>query len=150
MTSKRILAIDYGKKRIGVAVSDPLNMFAIPLVTIPNNSKAVSELLKIVKEKEVKKIVLGYPSKEDGSKALISEEVEKFKTILENKLKLEVTLFDERYSSTIAWERIIQTVPSREKRREKGRIDKGAAAVILEDYLNSENIYFPNSNENKK
>ncbi len=137
MEEKRFLAIDYGSKRVGVAVSDPLNMFPIPLVTLPNDSKLIKELRKIVNEKNVGKIVLGYPVKEDGSKASITDDVEKFKLDLERKLQLPVVLIDERYSSEIAWERIINTVPSRKKRRDKGRIDREAAAVILEDFLNS-------------
>ncbi len=133
----RILAIDYGKKRIGIAVSDPLNMFPIPLVTLSNNSRFFDELKRIIEEKEISKIVLGFPVKEDGSKALLSDEVMKLKKSLEEKFNVEVILFDERYSSSIAWERIVETVSSRKKRRDKGRIDREAAAVILEDYLNS-------------
>ncbi len=137
MEAGRILAIDYGKKRIGIAVSDPLNLFAIPLVTLSNDNNFFNELGKIISEKNVGKIVLGFPEREDGSKASIAGEIEKFKETLEKKTGLVVVLFDERYSSSIAWERIIQTVPSKKKRRDKSRIDRGAAAVILEDYLNS-------------
>ena len=137
MEAERILAIDYGKKRIGIAVSDPLNLFAIPLVTLSNDNNFFDELGKIISEKNVGKIVLAFPEREDGSKASIAGEIEKFKETLEKKTGLVVVLFDERYSSSIAWERIIQTVPSKKKRRDKSRIDRGAAAVILEDYLNS-------------
>jgi len=137
MEEKRILAIDFGKKRVGIAVSDPLNMFAIPLVTLDNDRFVFERLKEIVREKNIGEIILGYPLKEDGSNTHATKPVLEFKKELEAQLKKEVVLVDERYSSSIAWERIIESVPSRKKRRDKSRIDKGAAAVILEDYLNS-------------
>jgi len=134
--NERILAIDYGEKRIGVAVSDPLNLFAIPLVTLPNNEKLIAELNKIINEKDVNKILLGYPLREDGSKYDFTRKVESFRKKLLKEFNIEVEFVDERYSSVIASERILQSVTSRKKRRDKSLIDKTAAAVILEDYLN--------------
>ncbi len=133
---KRVLAIDYGKKRVGIAVSDPLNLFAIPVATLSNDANLMVEIKKIIAEKEVGKIVLGYPLKEDGSRYDFTLEVEKFKKKLENVVNLEIEFVDERYSSSVASERILQSVPSRKKRQNKALIDQGAAAVILEDYLN--------------
>lgn len=75
MEAERILAIDYGKKRIGIAVSDPLNLFAIPLVTLSNDNKFFNELGKIISEKNVGKIVLGFPEKEDGAKRPLPEKL---------------------------------------------------------------------------
>lgn len=135
--SERVIGIDYGKKRVGIAITDPLKMFAIPLLTISNDSKFWIELKKIFDEYNIVHIVLGYPLKEDGSKSEITLVIDEFGKKLENKFKTSVELVDERYSSAIAWEQIIEGVPSRKKRRDKSLIDRNAAAVILSDYLKS-------------
>ncbi|OGV25104.1 MAG: hypothetical protein A3J84_07995 [Ignavibacteria bacterium RIFOXYA2_FULL_37_17] len=136
MNEERVLGIDYGTKRIGLAVTDPLNIFAYPLITLPNDSKFIDQLKKIIDDYHVAKIILGYPLKESGDESASSQSVLKFKEELENKIGLPVELIDERYSSSIAQERIIQSVSSKKKRRDKSLLDKNAAAVILEDYLN--------------
>lgn len=135
MEEKRILAIDYGLKRIGIAITDPLNIFAYPLKTILNDSKFFIELQKIIKEYNVVKIIVGTPLKESGEISSSSLAVEKFVEELKKKINLPIELIDERYSSEIAKQRIIESVVSKKKRRDKSLIDKNAAAVILEDYL---------------
>lgn len=135
MTEERILAIDFGTKRIGLAITDPLKMFAIPFDTIPNDSLAIEKIINIIKEKFVVKIILGDPIGESGGNSVLTPAIEKFKKELELKSNLTIQLVDERYSSSIASERILQTVTSKKKRRDKSLIDKNAAAVILEDYL---------------
>ena len=132
---KRILAIDFGLRRIGLALSDPLAIFAYPFKTILNDKNLWPELTKIISENCVKKIVLGLPQKENGDPASISNDVLKFKNQLEEKFDLEVLLRDERYSSSIAKELILESVSKKSKRKEKGLIDRNAAAVILQDYL---------------
>jgi len=137
LNEERILAIDHGTKRIGLAITDPLSIFAYPLITLPNDPKFIVQLKKIIDEYHIVKIILGYPLKESGDESTSSLSVLKFKTELENKIGLPVELIDERYSSSIARERIIQSVSSKKKRRDKSLLDKNAAAVILEDYLNT-------------
>lgn len=132
---ERILAIDYGEKRIGLAVTDPLNIFAYPLVTLENNKNLWLELEKIIRDYHVKKIILGNPLKESGAESKIFPLIKKFKEEIEKKFQLPVELVDERYSSLIAKKRIIESVPSKKKRKEKGLLDKNSAAVLLEDYL---------------
>lgn len=139
MTEKdRILAVDYGRARVGIAVSDPLRFFAIPLITIKNDNNFWKNFEEIISEYKIEKIILGHPLKEDGSKSEMTLEVEKFKLILEKKANLIVELYDERYSSSIAHERIIKSVSSKKKRKDKGLVDKNAAAVFLEDYMEHE------------
>lgn len=133
------MAIDYGAKRVGLAVTDPLGMFAYPLVTLANDKFFWENFLKYFSEYEIELVLLGYPLKESGEKSSSTELVEKFHKKLSAKIKTEIILRDERYTSAIAKERIIQTVPSKKKRRDKGLLDKNAAAVILEDYLNESN-----------
>ena len=137
MKEERILAIDYGEKRIGFAITVQLNMFGYPLATFPNDKKFWNELSKVISEYSVIKIILGYPLKESGSESISSKAVLKFKVEMEKRTTLPIELVDERYSSSIAKDRIIQSVSSKKKRRDKSLLDKNAAAVILEDYLNS-------------
>ena len=135
MEEKRILAVDYGIKRVGIAISDPLNMFAIPLVTINNNDKFWENFLKLFSEYKIEEVLLGYPLKESGEKSSSTLMIEEFYEEIKTKIQQKIILRDERYTSAIAQERIINTVTSKKKRRDKGLVDKNAAAVILEEYL---------------
>lgn len=132
---QRIMAIDYGEKRVGLALCDPLKIFAYPFKTILNDRNFRANLLSIIKENCVSLILLGYPLKENGTRTDITEIVEKFKEELESLTHLPVLLRDERYTSAIAKERIIESVTSKKKRRDKGLLDKNAASIILQDYL---------------
>lgn len=137
MEEKRILAIDYGSKRIGIAITDPLNIFAYPLITLTNDNKFFDNLKKILSQYKVVKILIGSPLKENGEESVTSQSVNKFIEELKKHVQIEVELVDERYSSEIARQRIVESVVSKKKRRDKSLIDKNAAAVILEDYLKS-------------
>ncbi len=137
---KRYLAIDYGEKRVGIAITDPLKIFAYPLITIKNDKFFWIELIKIFKEYEIEIIVLGYPLKENGEHSKSTEMVEKFCKKLKEKTSIPIEYYDERYSSMIAKEKILQSVPSRKKRRDKNLVDKNAAAVILDDFMKSKNF----------
>lgn len=132
---KRFLSIDYGTKRIGLALSDPLKTFAYPYKTVINNSKILTELKKIISEKNIEKIILGFPLKEDGSESILTKEVTAFKSKLEKIFPFEILFRDERYSSSIAAEQIKQSVTKKSKRKQKSLLDSGAAAIILQDYL---------------
>ncbi len=134
---KRIICIDYGIKRIGIAITDPLRLFASPLITIENNSNLWKELQKLFDEYSVERIVLGYPLKESGEKSESTLLVEKFREELEKKVKIPIEYYDERYSSDIAKKNILESVVSKKKRRDKSLVDKNAASVILQDYLDS-------------
>jgi len=131
----RFLAIDYGLKRIGLALCDPLFTFAYPFKTVLNGQNLWKELKEIISVQSVTKIILGLPVKENGKDTSISAEVLKFKNQLESKFKIEVILRDERYTSSIAQEFILKSVTKKSKRREKGLVDRSAAAIILQDYL---------------
>ena len=133
---KRILAIDFGEKRIGLALSDPLMTFAYSFKTILNNEKFWAELRFIIKDKNIIKIILGLPLKENGEHSGITKKVIEFKEQLIKKFAIEVILQDERYTSQIAQQNILQSVTKKSKRRDKGLIDSNSAAIILQDYLN--------------
>lgn len=132
---ERIIAIDYGLKRIGLALSDPLKIFAYPYKTIHNDSSLWSILLSEIKSNNVIEILLGYPLKESGERSISTEFVEKFCEELKTRTNIPVKLWDERYSSEMAKSRILESVTSKKKRREKGLVDRNAASVILQEYL---------------
>lgn len=134
---KRILAIDYGTKRVGIAISDPFCLFPSITLTIPNDRNIIMELLNMIEEKDVGKIILGYPENNDGKISKVAEEILKFKVELKNKTNLEIELWDENLTSQIASSRIIQTVFKKSKRRDKALVDAQSAAIILEEYLRS-------------
>jgi putative Holliday junction resolvase len=133
----RFLAIDYGEKRVGLALTDPLKIIASPFTTLSNDEKFVPKLLQIIREQKVSKIILGLPFCDNGTEARLGPVIRKFKDELFALSNVEIEFFDERYSSSIAEERIRSTVAKKSKRRQKSLIDMNAAAVILEDYLNS-------------
>jgi len=132
---KRILGIDYGIKRIGLALSDPLETFAYPLKTIPNDRNLFNELAILLKEKNVKKIILGIPSEDSNKKSDIINKVQSFKEQLNKKFSIDIILWDEGYTSVIAKERVIESVTKKSKRRDKGLLDSNSAAIILQEYL---------------
>ena len=134
---KRILAIDYGRKRIGLAISDPLQMFATPFKTIPHDSQLLNELKKIIGEQEVEKIILGFPEHDKGGSTSIVKELERFKSTLIKVTGLEIIFWDETFTSSIAKDRVLSSVNKKSKRRDKGLIDSNAAAIILQEYLDS-------------
>ncbi len=135
----RILGIDFGLKRVGVALSDPLRIFAYPFQTLNNDKNLWNNIKKIIEEKNVEKIILGYPLRENGLKSHVADEIEKFRIDLKSKFRIEVILWDERYTSVMAQEKIIESVTKKSKRRDKGLLDMNSAAIILQEYLNSLN-----------
>lgn len=136
----RIMGIDFGKIRIGIALSDSLKMFAIAHKTILNNSTTFDELEKIVIEKNVIKFILGIPNEErqkKDSKTSVINDVKKFKENLIKKFSFEVELWDETYTSVIAQQRILESVNKKVKRQNKNLLDMYSAAIILQEYLDS-------------
>lgn len=133
----RIMAIDFGMKRIGIALSDSLKFFAYSHTTILNNSKTFIELEKIIKEKNIIEIVLGIPNETKESKTSIVNAVQKFKSTLEKKYSIKVILWDETYTSAIAQQMILESVNKKQKRKNKNLLDMQSAAIILQEYLDS-------------
>lgn len=135
MEELRVLGIDYGKKRIGLALSDPLLTFAYAYKTLINDKNLWKNLSALIAEMNIAKVILGLPVNEKN-KDLINS-ILTFKKKLEEKFKLEVITWNEEYTSVIAQERIIQSVASKKKRKDKGLIDRDSAAIILQEYLES-------------
>ncbi|MCK9279043.1 MAG: Holliday junction resolvase RuvX [Melioribacteraceae bacterium] len=135
IVEERIMAIDFGEVRLGIAITDPLNMFAYPLETIPNNNLATKKLLDIIKNYSVKFIIIGMPVKESGEQTKLMETIQKFSIELKEKSGIDFEFFDERYTSKMATQMINESNLSKKKRRDKSLIDKTAASIMLQDYL---------------
>lgn len=136
-TEFRYMGIDYGSKRIGIALCDPLLTFAYSYKTLINNKSFLNELKSIIEEKNVIKIILGLPSESYHASKILAEEVRKLKKEMETKLSLEVILWDEEFTSVLAQQQVLDSVRSKKKRKDKGLIDRNSAAIILQEYLNS-------------
>ena len=135
----RILGIDYGDARVGVAVSDPLLFTAQGIKTLPNKvfEKMLLSLDEIYNEYKPEKIVLGFPKNMDGSVGFRGEITLEFKKTLEERYKnSEVVLYDERLTTVMA-DRFLSATNTRGSGRKKV-IDTVSAAVILQNYLDSE------------
>jgi putative Holliday junction resolvase len=131
----RILALDHGTRRIGVAVSDETKTIAQPLEYIPAEPFAdfLERLKKILAEKEVDFILLGLPRNMDGSYGPAAQKVETFASVLKSAITVPIKMWDERLTSTMANRILIQANVRRDKRKEK--VDKMAAAILLQSYL---------------
>ena len=131
----RILAIDYGTKKTGLAVSDPLQIIATGLDTIPTT--ALYDFIKSYTETEaVETIVIGEPLHADGNPAQIHHLVVGLKRKLEKQYPhIKIVLQDERYTSEMAKEIILQSGLKKKKRKDKKLVDKVSAILILQDYM---------------
>ena len=137
----RIIGLDYGTKTVGVAVSDALMITAQPLETIERKSanklrQTLARIESIIEEYQAERIVLGYPKNMNNTIGERAEATEQFKEDLERRTGLEVILWDERLS-TVEAERILMDTGVRRENR-KQYVDKMAAAVILQNYLDRE------------
>lgn len=132
---KRTLGIDYGESRVGVAISDPFGSIALGVCTlqVTGMNDAVSKVLKICKEKEAEEIVVGMPLNMNGTAGEMAERVVKFIEKLGKKIEIPIITSDERLSSAMVERTLLDADMSRAKR--KGVIDKLAAQVILQGYL---------------
>lgn len=129
------MGIDYGTKRTGIAVTDPLQLIASGLETVP--TEAIFDFLaRYLAEEEVVRIVVGLPLYPDGNPAQIAPQVEQFvKKIQKLFPEVAVNTWDERYTSEEAKRIILQSGARKKQRRDKSLVDKVSAVLILEDYL---------------
>lgn len=133
----RILALDHGTKRVGVAVSDEMKMIASPLEYIPAEPFAdfLTRLKEIIREKEVELILVGMPRNMDGSYGPAALKVQEFVAVLKDAIAIPIKTLDERLTTVQAQKFLIQGNVRRDKRKEK--VDKTAAAILLQSYLDS-------------
>ncbi|MBO5804486.1 MAG: Holliday junction resolvase RuvX [Bacteroidales bacterium] len=132
---KRLVGIDYGKKRVGVAVSDPLMIFASPLETVPT-ANIINYLKTYTSKEEVEKFVVGYPVNMDNRPSEAAQYVDIFLKQLRKAFpQIPVELEDERFTSVLAFQSLIDSGVKKMDRRDKSAVDKVSAALILQTYM---------------
>jgi len=131
----RIVGIDYGRKRVGVAVSDPLRIFASALETV-QSAKIIDYLKKYAEAEGIERFVVGYPMNLDNTPSEAASYVDAFLKLLKKHFPaVPVTLEDERFTSVLAHRAMIDGGVKKMDRRDKAAVDKVSAALILQTYL---------------
>ncbi|WP_227765897.1 Holliday junction resolvase RuvX [Zhaonella formicivorans] len=137
----RVLGLDVGEQRIGVALSDPLGWTAQGLGTVKRSGdieQDVAEIAKLIAEHEVRKVVVGLPKNMNGTLGPQAERVQEFANNLGKKASVQVEFWDERLTTVAAERTLLIADVSRKKRKQV--IDKLAAVVILQNYLDSKSM----------
>ena len=133
---KRILGIDFGSVRVGVAISDPLRIIAQGIATLPNDSHLMDEIVRLSEKYDAGMVVVGMPYTLKGEKGKKAEEVDRFIVELKKRLSFDVVTLDERFTSHIAQQTLIQMGTTKKQRRtNKGAVDAMASALILQSFL---------------
>ena len=131
----RIIGIDYGRKRVGVAVTDPLGIFASALDTV-HSAKIIDYLNKYASNENVVRLVVGYPMNMNGKPSEAAKDVDIcLKHLAKAFPDIPVTLEDERFTSVLAHRAMIEGGMSKKDRMNKESVDKISAAIILQSYL---------------
>ena len=131
----RFLAIDFGEKRVGLALSDPTKIIAKPFksITYTDHDDLLNQILLIIEEKNVEKIILGFPKGLKGENTAQTNKVMSFFNLIKNKSIIPIVLQDERFSSVSAKKSLI--LQNIKTGHNKGLIDETAAAIFLQLYL---------------
>ncbi len=131
----RLLAIDYGTKRTGIAITDELQIIASGLTTV-NTAELVPFLKEYFASEKVELMLVGEPKQKDGSHSQVEVEIKKFlKIISETFPKLNIERRDERFTSKIAFQTMIDSGLKRKQRQNKALVDEISATILLQDYL---------------
>jgi len=130
----RLVGIDYGLKRVGLAVTDPLGIIATPLQTVAT-SQVVQFLKEYCEKEEVDAFVVGLPKKLDNSDTHATQPTRNFVNRLQKHFSQPIYWEDERFTSKMALDAMIASGTTKKYRRQKGNIDKVSATIILQSYL---------------
>ncbi len=131
----RILALDYGNKRTGVAITDELQLIASGLTTVAT-FELMDFLKKYIASEKVDLVLVGEPKQKDGTHSIIEEEIQKFlKKFSEVFPDLAVKRVDERYTSKMAFQTMIDSGLKKKQRQNKALVDEISATIILQEYL---------------
>lgn len=130
------MGLDLGERRVGVAVSDELGMFAHPVTTleVQGDRSLLEQVGALAREKQVERLVVGLPLNQDGSVGPRAQRVQELTRKLAEATALPIDEIDERFSSQAA-QRILDQAPRKKTRQDKGRLDRIAAVIILQSYL---------------
>jgi putative Holliday junction resolvase len=133
----RIVAIDFGTRRTGVAITDELKIIASGLTTV-ETPKLIDFLKDYMASESVELLVIGEPKQRDGSHSGVEESIQQFIKNLKNEFKyLMIERMDERFTSKMAFQTMIDSGVKKRQRRNKAMIDEISATIILQDYLYS-------------
>ena len=133
----KIVALDYGSKRVGVAISDPENKIAFGLKTI-STELVLKYIIDLVAAEKTSLVVIGFPVNLDSSLNDISHEINVFINKLNQKIpEIIIEKYDERFTSVIAKKTILNSGIGKQKRQNKSLVDKVSATIILQSYLDS-------------
>lgn len=131
----RLLAIDYGTKRTGIAVTDELQLIASGLTTV-DTPKLLAFLTTYLKEENVDKILVGEPTQKDGTPSQSEPYIQQFLKVFTTKFpNVPIERVDERFTSKMAFQTMIDSGLSKKKRRNKALVDEISATIILQTYL---------------
>ena len=138
----RILAIDYGKKRTGIAVTDILQIIANGLTTVPT-TELMDFILKYVEKEPVERIVVGYPKQMNNEDSENMKRIVPFVNLLKKKLpQIPVEMIDERFTSVLAHQAMLDGGLKKKARQDKALVDEISATIILQSYLESKKYQF--------
>lgn len=131
----RILSIDYGRKKSGIAVTDPLKIIANGLTTVSSH-ELFDFLVKYMQEEDVERIVVGYPTQNSGEESESMKYIKPFVNRLKKNFPdLPIEWVDERFTSKIAFQAMIDGGLKKKARRDKAMVDKVSATIILQTYM---------------
>ena len=138
--NKKYLALDYGEKRVGIAVSDESKKYSFARDYLINDNSFQEKLIHLITEEQISKIIIGYPLNFKSEKTIQTLKTEEFKSRLEKLLTdksitAEIIFFDEIFTSKLAENRIMNSGMKKKKRQEKGLVDSESAQIILQDYI---------------
>ncbi len=137
----RILAIDYGKKRTGLAVTDPMRITANPLTTV-ESSQLLAWLADYLQKEDVDTIIIGHPKQMNNQDSESMNYIRPFMAAFKKQFpERELILFDERFTSVLAHRAMIDGGMKKKQRQDKAVVDKIAACIILESYMQSIGLY---------
>jgi putative Holliday junction resolvase len=131
----RLLGLDYGRKRIGLALTDPLGLTAQPMGFIEQSNRSLCEIAQKVSEYQVTEVIVGYPNSLNGTPGPMALEVERFAKALGERISCDIRFWDERFTSAEVENVLISADVTRKKRKESR--DAMAAALLLQGYLES-------------
>lgn len=132
----KVVALDFGLKRTGIAVSDDAKCFAFGHSTV-ESKLLLTFLVPFITKEKIDTIVLGLPKRLNMENSHITENVHLLKLELEKNVTIPVVLYDERFTSKMAFDSLIQGGVSAKKRKDKGLIDEVSATILLQSYLRS-------------
>lgn len=133
----RILSIDYGKRRTGIAVTDPLKIIAGGLCTV-DTPQLMAYLQKYVSQEQVERFVIGLPTQTNGQPSENQARVREFADRLAKALpQIPITFWDERFTSVMAHQTMLQSGIGKKRRQDKALVDEISATIILQSYMES-------------